>query len=133
MATLTCERPWVPGLVDWDTSFPSLPPAAPHPSLPAPALPPRHVSPALQVCFITNTYMNLFNSWVLFYMSRIFSFAALQQPCPLRRNSSGFGEEGEVEKRRDLGRGENRKEGHELEDKRKSRGCSGRREGICHV
>lgn len=73
--------------------------------------------------------MNLFNSWVLFYMSRIFSFAALRQPCPLRRNSSGFGEEGEVEKQRDLGRGENRKEGHELEDKRKSRGLQRAKRG----
>lgn len=79
------------------------PTAAPHPSLPASALPPRHISPALQVCFIINTYTNLFNSWILFYMSHIFYFTVPWQHCPLQRNSSSFGEEGEVEKRRYLG------------------------------
>lgn len=81
--------------------------------------------PALQVCFIIDTYTNLFNSWILFYMSHIFYFTVPWQHCPVQRNSSSFGEEGEVEKRRALGRGENRKEGHELEDNTKSRGLQG--------
>ncbi|OBS60342.1 hypothetical protein A6R68_08494 [Neotoma lepida] len=42
------------------------------------------------VCFITNTYMNLYNSWILFYMSHIFYFTVPWEHCPLRRNSSGF-------------------------------------------
>lgn len=57
---------------------------------------PSHVSTGLQVCFITNTYLNVFNSWILFYMSHIFYFVVPWDQCPLQRNSSNFGEEGDV-------------------------------------
>ncbi|KAH0505467.1 Orphan sodium- and chloride-dependent neurotransmitter transporter NTT5 [Microtus ochrogaster] len=42
------------------------------------------------VCFITNTYTNLFNSWIFFYMSHIFYFTVPWQHCPFQRNSSSF-------------------------------------------
>lgn len=58
---------------------------------------PRCLSPGPQVCFITNTYLNVFNSWILFYMSHIFYFVVPWDQCPLQRNSSNFGEEREVE------------------------------------
>lgn len=67
------------------------------PSLPAPGLPPQTPLPYLQVCFINNTYLNVFNSWILFYMSHIFYFVVPWDKCPLQKNSSDFGEE-EVEK-----------------------------------
>ncbi|GAB1292062.1 Solute carrier family 6, member 16 [Apodemus speciosus] len=45
----------------------------------------------VMVCFITNTYLNVFNSWILFYMSHIFYFVVPWDQCPLQRNSSNFG------------------------------------------
>ncbi|XP_026644871.1 orphan sodium- and chloride-dependent neurotransmitter transporter NTT5-like [Microtus ochrogaster] len=42
------------------------------------------------VYFITNTYTNLFNSWIFFYMSHIFYFTVPWQHCPFQRNSSSF-------------------------------------------
>uniref|UniRef100_A0A8C6HLP6 Solute carrier family 6, member 16 n=1 Tax=Mus spicilegus TaxID=10103 RepID=A0A8C6HLP6_MUSSI len=44
----------------------------------------------VMVCFITNTYLNVFNSWILFYMSHIFYFVVPWDQCPLQRNSSNF-------------------------------------------
>lgn len=65
----------------------------------APSAPPSLVNPFslpdLQVCFISNTYLNVFNAWILFYMSHIFHFVAPWEKCPLQKNSSDFGEEGE--------------------------------------
>ncbi|KAL1769376.1 orphan sodium-and chloride-dependent neurotransmitter transporter NTT5 [Sigmodon hispidus] len=42
------------------------------------------------VCFIVNTYMNLYNSWFLFYMCHMFYFTVPWEYCPLQRNSSDF-------------------------------------------
>ncbi|XP_060232069.1 orphan sodium- and chloride-dependent neurotransmitter transporter NTT5 [Meriones unguiculatus] len=42
------------------------------------------------VCFIANTFTNLFNSWILFYMSHMFYFVFPWEKCPLQRNSSNF-------------------------------------------
>ncbi|CAH7457184.1 Slc6a16 [Phodopus roborovskii] len=42
------------------------------------------------VCFVTNTYTNLYNSWILFYMSHIFYFSVPWQHCPLQSNASSF-------------------------------------------
>ncbi|XP_032751035.1 orphan sodium- and chloride-dependent neurotransmitter transporter NTT5 [Rattus rattus] len=44
----------------------------------------------VMVCLITNTYLNVFNSWILFYMSHIFHFVVPWDRCPLQRNSSDF-------------------------------------------
>ncbi|XP_028644674.1 orphan sodium- and chloride-dependent neurotransmitter transporter NTT5 [Grammomys surdaster] len=44
----------------------------------------------VMVCFISNTYLNVFNSWILFYMSHIFYFVAPWEKCPLQKNSSDF-------------------------------------------
>ncbi|EGW03997.1 Orphan sodium- and chloride-dependent neurotransmitter transporter NTT5 [Cricetulus griseus] len=42
------------------------------------------------VCFVTNTYINLYNSWILFYMSHVFHVTVPWQHCPFQRNSSGL-------------------------------------------
>ncbi|XP_031242436.1 orphan sodium- and chloride-dependent neurotransmitter transporter NTT5 isoform X2 [Mastomys coucha] len=44
----------------------------------------------VMVCFIRNTYLNVYNSWILFYMSHIFYFVVPWDQCPLQRNSSNF-------------------------------------------
>ncbi|XP_076789975.1 orphan sodium- and chloride-dependent neurotransmitter transporter NTT5 isoform X2 [Arvicanthis niloticus] len=44
----------------------------------------------VMVCFISNTYLNVFNAWILFYMSHIFHFVAPWEKCPLQKNSSDF-------------------------------------------
>lgn len=84
-----------PGVDHAPSALPSL--VSPF-SLPVPGLLPQIPFPDLQVCFISNTYLNVFNSWILFYMSHIFYFVAPWEKCPLQKNSSDFGEEGDVEK-----------------------------------
>ncbi|XP_048646506.1 orphan sodium- and chloride-dependent neurotransmitter transporter NTT5 isoform X1 [Marmota marmota marmota] len=51
---------------------------------------PSHFLPGLQVCFITSIYMNVFNSWILFYLSHFFQFPVPWEKCPLLKNASDF-------------------------------------------
>ncbi|ELW47145.1 Orphan sodium- and chloride-dependent neurotransmitter transporter NTT5 [Tupaia chinensis] len=45
---------------------------------------------SVMVNFITGTYLNVVNAWVLFYMSQSFQFPVPWEKCPLLKNSSDF-------------------------------------------
>ncbi|KAM5133555.1 orphan sodium- and chloride-dependent neurotransmitter transporter NTT5 [Callospermophilus lateralis] len=45
---------------------------------------------SFMVCFITSTYTNVFNSWILFYLSHFFQFPVPWEKCPLLKNASDF-------------------------------------------
>ncbi|XP_021101704.1 orphan sodium- and chloride-dependent neurotransmitter transporter NTT5 [Heterocephalus glaber] len=42
------------------------------------------------MCFITSTYTNVLNAWILFYLSHTFQFPLPWEKCPLLKNSSDF-------------------------------------------
>ncbi|KAF7480408.1 Hypothetical predicted protein [Marmota monax] len=45
---------------------------------------------SFMVCFITSIYTNVFNSWILFYLSHFFQFPVPWEKCPLLKNASDF-------------------------------------------
>jgi hypothetical protein len=45
------------------------------------------------MCFITSTYLNVYNSWIIFSVSQSFQAHVPWEKCPLMKNSSDFGEE----------------------------------------
>ncbi|XP_042556038.1 orphan sodium- and chloride-dependent neurotransmitter transporter NTT5 [Dipodomys spectabilis] len=45
---------------------------------------------AFLVCFVTSTYVNVINSWILFYVSHSFQAHVPWQKCPLLKNSTVF-------------------------------------------
>nr|XP_012315947.1 orphan sodium- and chloride-dependent neurotransmitter transporter NTT5-like [Aotus nancymaae] len=48
---------------------------------------------SFMVCFIVGLYLNVMNSWTVFYMSQSFQYPVPWEKCHLTANSSDFGEE----------------------------------------
>ncbi|KAM5236220.1 orphan sodium- and chloride-dependent neurotransmitter transporter NTT5 [Ctenodactylus gundi] len=45
---------------------------------------------SFMVCLITSMYLNVFNAWIIFYLSFSFRFPVPWEKCALLKNSSGF-------------------------------------------
>lgn len=88
---------------------------------------PNHFLPGPQMCFITSMYKNVYNSWILIYLSHSFQFPVPWEKCPLLKNASDFGEEELKEEEkgkttgRKFGRGERSKEGGTRKRKREGK------------